>query len=219
MPPLRLLQRRGQVVEDQLHLVGDDVGEGDRRAAIGHMQHVALGHRLEQLRRHVHRGAVAGRGVGNLAGIGLAVVDELLDGLHRHRVRHHQHVGELHDARDRRGVADEIERQLLVERGRDRVVGRDEQQRVAVRRRTDRGGGGDIAAGAGAVFHHELLAEMVRQPLAHDARHDIDRAAGGEADQPFHRAVGIVGGEGWGGAVARLKSKRGRAMPFAEVRS
>jgi hypothetical protein len=41
-----------------------------------------------------------------------------------------------------------------------------------------------------------LLAEMVRQPLAHDARDDIDRAAGGKADQPAHRAVGIVGGGG-----------------------
>ena len=82
------------------------------------MRHVALGHRLEQFGRHVHRGAVARRGIGYLAGVGLAVVDELLNGLHRHVVRHHQHVGELHDAGDRIGVADEIVRQLLVERGR-----------------------------------------------------------------------------------------------------
>ena len=84
--------------------------------------------------------------------------------------------------------------QVLVERGADRVVGRHEQQRIAVGRRVDRRRGGDIAAGAGAVFHHELLAEMFRQPLAHDARHDIDRAACRKADQPVHRAVRIIGG-------------------------
>ena len=101
-------------------------------------------------------------------------------------------------------------RQLLVERGRDRVVGRDEQQRIAVRRRTDRGGGGDVAAGTGAVFHHELLTKMVRQPLAHDAGDDIDRTAGGEADQPSHRAVGIVGGEGGGGGREAQEANEGR---------
>ena len=94
---------------------------------------------------------------------------------------------------------------MLVERGADRVVGADEQQRIAVRRRIDRRGGGDIAAGAGAVLHHELLAEMLRQPLAHDARHDVDRAAGGKADQPAHRPVRIVGGGCRRDAAARLE--------------
>src|SRR5207302_1568491 len=89
---------------------------------------------------------------GDLSGIGFAVVDELLNGLHRHRVGDDQHVGELHDARDRHGVAEEIERQPLVERGRDRVVGRDEQQGVAVRWRADRGGGRDVAAGLGTIM-------------------------------------------------------------------
>ncbi len=100
----------------------------------------------------------------------------------------------MHEARDRHGVADEIERQLPVERGADRVVGAAEHQRIAIRRRTDRGGGCDIAAGAGAVLHDELLAQTLRQPLAHEARHDVDRAAGGKTDQPVHRTAGIAGG-------------------------
>ena len=158
------------------------------------MDHVDLGQRLEQFRGHMHRGAIARRSIGDFARIGLAVIDELLNGLDRHGVRHHQHIGQLHDARDRHGIADEIVRQLLVERGADSVVGRHKQQRVAVRRRGDGGGRGDVAAGAGAVFDHELLAETVRQPLAHDPRHDIDRAAGRKTDQPAHRAVRIIGG-------------------------
>jgi hypothetical protein len=39
-----------------------------------------------------------------------------------------------------------------------------------------------------------LLPKVLRQRLAHDPRHDIDRAAGGKANQPAHRAVRIVGG-------------------------
>src|SRR5229473_200084 len=89
-------------------------------------------------------------------------------------------------------VPDEIIRQLLVERSADGIVGRDEQQRIAIGWRIDRGRGCEIAAGAGAIFHHELLAEALRQPLGHNARHGIDRATGGEADQPAHRPVRIV---------------------------
>ena len=44
------------------------------------------------------------------------------------------------------------------------------------------------------LIDQELLAEPVRQPLRHDPRHDVDRAAGGKADQPVHRAVGVGGG-------------------------
>jgi hypothetical protein len=46
------------------------------------------------------------------------------------------------------------------------------------------------------ILDHELLAEMFRQRLAHDARNHIDGTAGGKADQPAHRAVRIVGGAG-----------------------
>src|SRR6266550_3009935 len=78
------------------------------------------------------RGAVARGGKENLAGVDLEVIDEVLDRFDRQRGRHHHHVGQLHDAGDRNGVADEIIRQLLVERSADGVVGRDEQQRIAV---------------------------------------------------------------------------------------
>jgi hypothetical protein len=85
-------------------------------------------------------------------------------------------------------------------------------QRVAVRRGTDGCCGGDIAAGTGAVLDHELLTEMVRQPLAHDACDDVDRAPGGKADQPLHRAVGVVGsGGGAGGEVEKKAEEANRA--------
>jgi len=59
-----------------------------------------------------------------------------------------------------------------------------------------------------------LLAEMVRQPLAHDARHDVDRAAGREADQPAHRTV-RDSRRGAGAVVAAKLERQARAKKAA----
>src|SRR5471030_2559713 len=55
-------RRRGQVVEHHVHLARDQVGKRGTRALVGHVQHVAAGHRLEELAREVHRGAASRRG-------------------------------------------------------------------------------------------------------------------------------------------------------------
>ena len=81
--------------------------------------------------------------------------------------------GHADDARDRRDVADEIEIELVVERRVDRVRRIDQEQRVAVRRRTHDRLGADIAAGARPVLDDEWLAEPLRQPLTHQAREDV----------------------------------------------
>ena len=96
-------------------------------------------------------------------------------------------LGRAHDARDRRDVANEIEVELVVERRVDGVRRSDQEQRVAVRRRVHDHLGPDIAAGARPIFDDELLAEPLRQPLAHQARDDVGRAAGGIADDDVHR--------------------------------
>ncbi len=76
---------------------------------------------------------------------------------------------------------------FVVERRVDCVRQRDQEQRIAVRRRAHDRLGGDIAAGARPVFDDELLAEPLRQPLADQARDDVGRAAGGKADDDAHR--------------------------------
>ena len=86
-------------------------------------------------------------------------------------------MGHSDDARDRRDVADEIEVELVVERRVDRVRRTDQEQRVAVRRRAHDRLGADIAAGARPVLDDELLAKPLRQPLTHQARDDVGRAA------------------------------------------
>ena len=114
----------------------------------------------------------------DLARIGLGIGDELGNRLGRNRWIDHHDVGEAEDASDRRDVADKIEIELVVERRVDRVRRTDQKERIAIRRRAHDRLGADIAAGARPVLDNELLAEPLRQPLTHQARDDVGRAAG-----------------------------------------
>ena len=175
------------VVEHHLHLTGDQVGQRRRAAAVGHVHHVDAGHHLEQLARHVDRGAVAGRRHVELAGIGLGVGDQLGDRLDRKRRMDIHHVGKADDAGDRDDVAQKVETELVVERGVDGIGRRHQQQRVAVRRGAHDRLGGDIGAAAGPAFHHDRLAEPLRQPLPGEPRGDVGGAARGIADDQADR--------------------------------
>ena len=59
---------RGQVVELRVDLAGDHVVQRRARAAVGHVHHVGIGQRLEQLAVQVADAAGAGRGIAVLAG-------------------------------------------------------------------------------------------------------------------------------------------------------
>jgi hypothetical protein len=84
------------------------------------------------------------------------------------------------EADNRRDVPDEVETEIVVERGIDRIRGHNLQQRVAICGRLRDRLGADVAAGAGAVLNDELLAEALRQPLTHQARLDVGSPAGGK---------------------------------------
>ena len=84
-------------------------------------------------------------------------------------------------------IANRVETELVEERGVDRVVGADHEQRIAVRRAADDSFGRDVAAGARAILDDELLAELVGQGLHDEARQDVDRLPGGKADDEAHR--------------------------------
>ena len=160
------------------------------------MDHVDAGHHLEQFAGHMRRAAAAGRGHVDLSRIGFGVRDKFRNGLRRNRwidQHHHRHAD---DARHRRDVAHEIEFEIVVERGVDRVRDGGEQQRVAVGGGVDDRFGADIAAGAGAIFNHEGLPQMIGQPLADQARGDVDAAAGGKTGNNARRPRRIVEREG-----------------------
>jgi hypothetical protein len=85
----------------------------------------------------------------------------------------HHDVREADDAGDRRRVAQEVVVQLLVERRIDGVRGRNQQERISVRRRVDHRLGRDIGAAAGAAFDDDRLAEPLGEPLGDQARRDV----------------------------------------------
>ena len=116
----------------------------------------------------------------DLARIGLGISNELRDGLGRNGWIDHHDGRNADDAGNGRDVADEIEIEVVVKCRVDCVRLGDPKQRVAVGRGVHDRVGGDIGAGAGAVFDNELLAEPLRQPLAHEPRHDVGRSAGGK---------------------------------------
>ena len=187
-----MLDDRGHVVEDHLHLAAEHVGDRRRGAAIGHVLHLDAGHRHEHFAGQMHRGAVARRRHVHLAGIGLRIGDEFGDGLRRHVLVDRHHVRHAIERGDRRDVADEVELQVGVERGVDVVRRVDQQHGVAVGLGIDHRLGGDVVAGAGLVLDHELLAELLRQPLADQPRDDVGGAARRIADHPLHRSRRII---------------------------
>jgi hypothetical protein len=76
---LDVLVRGADAFEQQLHLAAQQVGHRRGAAAVGHVHVVDLRHVLEQLGRHVHRRAVAGRAVAQRGPACCAPGQQLLD--------------------------------------------------------------------------------------------------------------------------------------------
>jgi hypothetical protein len=105
--------------------------------------------------------------------------------VHDHHARHADNAG------DRSNIANKIEIELVVKGRVDRVVAASYEQRIAVRRCAHDRLGADIAAGSRSVLDHEWLAEALRQPLSHQARDGVGRAASGEWRDEMYRSPWI----------------------------
>src|SRR6266849_4812555 len=105
------------------------------------------------------RASVAGRCHIDLAGIGLRISDKFRHRFGRSRWIHHHDIRPTAKARDRDDVADEVEIELLVKRGVDRVCRTYQQQRVAIGRRAYHRLGADVGAGTWTVLDDKSLAE------------------------------------------------------------
>ena len=86
----------------------------------------------------------------------------------------------------------------------------DLEERVAVRLGACDELGGDIAAGAGTVFDHELLAEFLRQPGRNQPHRGIGKARRWKADDDAYRARRIVDGPGPTGGLREGSGGRGK---------
>ena len=101
------------------------------------------------------------------------------------------------DPCDRSDVAQEVVIEIAVKCGVDGVSHGSQQQRVPIGRRMHDGLGSDIAAGARAILHYELLAKSLGQPLSYKARQDVGRATSPKADDDANRPrrIGLRQGE------------------------
>ena len=113
---------------------GDQVVHALRHLAVGHVLHLGAGDIHEQHGREVRGRADADRVVVQLAGIGLGVVDHLLDRLERRHGRDLEHLARARHQHDRLEALDRIERGRRRQRHVHRQRLRAEVQRVAVGR-------------------------------------------------------------------------------------
>ena len=196
--------RGGERIEEQVDVAGEDIGERGLRAAVGHVHHLDAGLRFQLSRREVRRRAHPLRGVGQLAGIGLAVGDELLERVCRQLLAHDQDIrdGRQHGDRNEPGrIVAGVAIEQVIERQRG---GRSDQQRIAVRRRARDVAGADIHRAAGDVLDNRRLAPFLAELVRHDACERVGGRAGRPRHHDLHRA-------GWIGLLRNARPKPKRA--------
>jgi hypothetical protein len=89
----------------------------------------------------------------------------------------HQYCGRS-DHGDRREVLLRIVGQLCIDARVDDVAGRNEQQRITIRRGLGGGGRANRAAGAAAIIDHDRLAQTFVELLSDHPADDVGAAAG-----------------------------------------
>src|SRR3954470_7592567 len=176
---------------DEIDFALQKTGESRRLAAIGNVQELGLGLVADQLDGGVQDRADAGRAVFQFAGVGVRLVDHLLESL-KARVRLHGDHERI-EARNRNPaeVIDHLELDVLGERRIGGMCARQHQQVVTVGLRPRDGLGGKRAGEAGLRFHHDRLAKPFLHLVTKNAGDDVDVAAGRKTLQQVNDAVRI----------------------------
>ena len=207
------------VAQHGLHLVHDAAGlaaqhrgDGFGAALVGHMHHVQAQTRVELGKRHMGACAIAGGGIVVLAGMGLDLVNELLEVLDVDHIGiDGQHIGHVHQRSDGHEVGLHVERQFLVERGIAAMGGGGaEVDGVAIGLGTGHELAADIAGGAALVVNDDGLAQNLAQGLLRHAADHIHTRSGVKAHDHGDGLVRIAGGAGVGRLAGQGKQGGGR---------
>ena len=119
-------------------------------------------------------------------------LDEISHAARGQRWMRQHHVCRRGDLHNRRKIFFRMKRQLRRETDIRRMADRHHQQRIAVGRGLRRHFGADDAARAGAVFHDDVLAQLLLQRLGAQARDEIRAAAGSVGHDDAHRLGGEI---------------------------
>ena len=106
--------------------------------------------------------------------------DELPQGFCRHRRMHEKHVRDRREARDRCQILHRVVAEVRIQRRTDGDGRGGDHDRVTVGRRRRRKCDRQVAAGAGAIVRHDLLAEALGDFLSQHAADNVARCARGE---------------------------------------
>ena len=101
---LDMRQDHRQIEERHLHLLAEQIVDGGRRAAIGHVHDVDLRGQLEQFAGQMRQAADAGGGEIEFAGLRLGERDQLGHVVGGNVARDDQHFRHRHHQRDRREI-------------------------------------------------------------------------------------------------------------------
>src|SRR5215813_12666936 len=154
------------------------------------MQHVRARHHLEHLAGDVSGTSNSRRRHAELPRIGLRKGDEVEHGLYRQRIVDVENLIAAAEGGDRSNFTGEIDG--AIERGVNHVVRRNDQKRVAVRRRARHHLGRDVGGSTRPVLDDECLTEPLLQRFSHQARRDVDGLSRGKADDDAHRPAWIA---------------------------
>ena len=177
---------------------GDKLLDDFGRPLVGNGGHPHPGDPFQPLGEQVLRRGDAELRIVDLAGMLLGVGDQLGKRVDRQRVGRRDRVAVARDQRDAHQVL-ELVVKTLVEQRVDRIeIGADEQV-VAVARARHHVVRGERRAGAGLVIDDDRVPERRAQAIGDEARRNVGRPAGREADHHADRAGRIVLRRGAGG--------------------
>jgi hypothetical protein len=151
-----------------------------------HWKQIDACHHLEKLACRMGHAADARRRHVDLARIGLRIGNKFGNCLRRKRWNNDHNTGLSDDAPHSRDVAEETEIRIVVKRGIDRLRCADQEQHIGVSRSMRDSVDSMNAACTRPVLDDKGLSHSPGQPLTHDARGDVERAASRIADDDAH---------------------------------
>ena len=187
--------RGRQRVEEHVDIAGHHVSERGLRTVIRHMHHLDAAEHFKLAARQVRGRTDALRGEGELAGVGLAVGDQVLNCLGGKIRPHRQHIWDLRQQRDRhelrRVVFEVVIKQLLDRQWRRRT----QEQRVAVGGGVRRVLGADVHRRSWHILDDDGLAPFLAELVGDQPRQNIGRRSGQDGEDNFYdmRRIGILG--------------------------
>ena len=191
---MKFEQRSGHRGRDHRHLPAERIRSCRTGAAIRHVHEIGRrGQRFQELAGEVVQRADAGMAIGQLARIGLSIVDELRERARRQRrmdgerERRHHHVADRFELLERI-----VERSILEDRLGDVRARSAQEDRVAIGTGAGDRAGTERTAAAALVFHHDG-AEQALHLLRPGTTDRVVAAAGRKRNRQPDWTIGIFG--------------------------